>query len=409
MSSDGYLELFRQREFRALWAGSALGVAATTISSLSLATLVFAQTGSSLLTAITMFGPSLVQVAGATTLMSAADTAPPRRVLTLIAAAMACAFAAQAVLDLTPASRLMIVLAAAYVMSIGSGVRWGLLSQVMAYDRYALARSAMNVSVGVMQVVGFATGGALLHVLSVQQVFWLAAGLAGLAVPVTWYGIADHGPRRAVRTGMRETWRGNRVLLRLPSTRPLLLALCVPNGLVVGCEALFVPYAGEAAAPLFVAGAVGMLSGDLLMGRVLTQAQRRRSAAWLRLWLALPFVVYLAHPDVPLAALLAGVASVGYAATLAQQEILVRLTPTALSGQVLGVDSAARTTCQGLGALLAGGVAEFIDPGLAIAVLAIGSLAVSATLTPALSRAAAAATRSEVSRDLATTRTENRP
>jgi hypothetical protein len=67
MSTYGYVELFRHREFRALWTGSALGVAATTMSSLSLATLVFAQTGSSLLTAVTMFGPSLVQVAGANT------------------------------------------------------------------------------------------------------------------------------------------------------------------------------------------------------------------------------------------------------------------------------------------------------------------------------------------------------
>jgi predicted MFS family arabinose efflux permease len=403
MSSHGYLELIRHREFRALWIGSALGVAATTISSISLATLVFAQTGSSLLTAVTMFGPSLAQVAGATTLMSAADTAPPRPVLTLVAAAMACALAVQAVLDLTPAARLTIVLAAAYVMSIGSGVRWGLLSEVLAQERYALGRSAMNLSVGVMQVVGFATGGALLQVLSVRQVFWLAAGLAALAVWVTWYGIADRPPRRERRTSMRETWRGNRVLLRLPSTRPLLLALCVPNGMVVGCEALFVPYAGEAAAPLFVAGAMGMLTGDLLMGRVLTRAQRRKSAAWLRLWLALPFVVYVAHPDVPLAALLAGIACVGYAASLAQQEILVQLTPAALSGQVLGVESAARVTCQGLGALLAGGVAELVEPGHAIAGLAIGSLAVSAILTPALTRAAAAAARTEASRDLATT------
>jgi predicted MFS family arabinose efflux permease len=409
MSTYGYVELFGHREFRALWTGSALGVAATTMSSLSLATLVFAQTGSSLLTAVTMFGPSLVQVAGATTLMSAADTAPPRPVLTLVSAAMACALAVQAVLDLTPATRLTIVLAAAYVMSIGSGVRWGLLSEVLAPERYALARSAMNVSVGVMQVVGFAVGGTLLHVLNVQQIFWLAAGLAALAVPVTWWGIADHRPRRERRTGMRETWRGNRVLLRLPSTRPLLVALCVPNGLVVGCEALFVPYAGEAAASLFVAGALGMLTGDLVMGRVLTPAQRRQSAGWLRLWLALPFVTFLAHPDIPLAALLVGAATIGYAATLAQQEILMQLTPAPLYGQVLGVDSAARVTCQGLGALLAGGVAELIEPSHAIAALALGSLVVSTILTPALTRAAAAATRSGASRDLAMTSTEEQP
>ncbi len=70
-----YVDLFRHREFRALWTGSALGVAAGTVASLSLGTLIYAQTGSPLLAAAAMFGPSLVQLAGAGTLMSAADTA----------------------------------------------------------------------------------------------------------------------------------------------------------------------------------------------------------------------------------------------------------------------------------------------------------------------------------------------
>jgi hypothetical protein len=78
MSTHGYVDLVRHREFRTLWIGSALGVAATTIASLTLGSLVYAQTGSAFLTAAAMFGPSLVQVAGATTLMSAADTTAPR-------------------------------------------------------------------------------------------------------------------------------------------------------------------------------------------------------------------------------------------------------------------------------------------------------------------------------------------
>ena len=186
MATKGYLDLFRQREFRALWTGNALGVAATTMSGLTLGTLIYAQTGSPFLTAVTMFGPSLVQVVGASTLMSAADTTQPRPVLVIVGSAMTLAFAAQALFDLAPSSRVVIVLAAAYVLSIGSGVRWGLLSQIIPADDYALARSAMNVSVGVMQIVGFATGGFLLHVLSVGQVFWLATVLAGFAVPITW-------------------------------------------------------------------------------------------------------------------------------------------------------------------------------------------------------------------------------
>lgn len=384
----GYAELFRHPEFRALWTSNALGIAATTMSSLGLGTLVYTQTGSAFLSAVTMFGPSIIQVVGAGTLMSAADTAPPRLLLVVVSAVLTGALAAQAVVDLTPAARIAVVLAAAYVLSLGSGVRWGLLAQVVPGGDYVVARSAMNISVGVMQIVGFATAGLVLQLLSVDQVFWLAAALAGLAVPVTWFGIGNHAPRRTGRTSLRETWRGNRELLTIPSTSALMIALCVPNGLVAGCEALFVPYAGDAAAPLFVAGAIGMLAGDVAMGRVLGAEGRRRSATWLRLVLALPFLGFVWHPGIPLAAALAGVACTGYAATLGQQELLVALTPAHLSGQVLGAESAARVTCQGLAAVLAGGLAELTPPGAAIALLAVGSLLVSLALTPGLRRAA---------------------
>ncbi|MGH3383315.1 MAG: MFS transporter [Nocardioidaceae bacterium] len=384
-----YTELARHREFRALWTSTALGVAASTMSSLSLATLVHAQTGSALLTALTMFGPSLAQVVGALTLMSAADASPPRRTLSALSAVTALVLVLQAALDLPPAARIGLVLVTAYVLAIGAGVRWGLLAAVLPRDAFALGRSAMNTSVGVMQIVGFATGGILLHLMSVREIFVLAAGIACLSVPVLWRGLEEREPRRVARPGLRETWRGNRLLLRQPSTRPLLLALCVPNGLVVGCEALFVPYAGDSAAPLFVAAAVGMLTGDIVVGRLLSVSGRRRAATWLRFLLAVPFLAFALHPGVPVAALLVTVACVGYAASLAQQELLVSLTPVELSGQVLGVESSARMTCQGLGALLAGAVADAMDTGYTMALLAVASLAASAALTPALRRAAA--------------------
>jgi predicted MFS family arabinose efflux permease len=166
-----------------------------------------------------------------------------------------------------------------------------------------------------------------------------------------------------------------------------MLALCVPTGLVAGCEALFVPYAGDQAAPLFVAAALGMLTGDVLMGRLVTPTQRRICTRWLLILLAAPFLAFLWHPDVPLAALLTGMACIGYAASLGQQELLVKLTPISLSGQVLGAEAAARVTCQGLGAVLAGGLAEVLPSAATIVLLALVSLGVSVGLTPVLARA----------------------
>ncbi len=386
-----YRALFADRAFRALWSSTALTVAAGTAVSLALASSVYASTGSALLSALALFGPSVVQVVGAATLMSLADAGPPRRTLTVVTGVVAAVAAAQALLPLGPLARVGLTLATAYVVSIGAGARWGLLTQVLPQASFRLARSAMNVAVGAFQVVGFAVGGLLLQVLSVRGVFALAAVLGVLAAGVLRLGVPEQPPRRSGRPGLRETWRGNRRLLGERHTRPLLLALCLPNGLVVGCEALFVPYAEDAAGVLFVAGALGMLTGDVLVGRVLSERQRRRWSTPLRVLLAAAFVPFVLPLPLAVAALLAAVGSAGYGASLLQQEQLVALAPEDVRGQALGVEGSARMTAQGLCAVLAGALADVVGAGVAITLLALSSLAVTAALVPALARAQVAA------------------
>jgi MFS family permease len=391
-----YRALFGQPEFRALWTSTALSTVAGTTSSLALATVVHRQTGSALLTAIAMFGPSMAQLLGATTLMSAADASPPRRTLTVVGALTTTSLVLQTLPGLGTTTRLLIVLGAAYVISIGSGVRWGLLSEVVPPESFPLARSTMNVAVGAFQIVGFAGGGLLLSAFTAPQVFVLAALVSAVAVPVLRFGIAERPPRRAARAGLGETRRGNRRLMTERHTRTLVLALCIPNGLIVGCEALFVPFAEERAGLLFAAGALGMMCGDLYVGRFLTAEGRRRTNTALRLLLAAPFLAFAAAPGIAVATALVAVGSAGYAASLAQQEWLVALTPPSLRGQVLGAESSARMTAQGVCAVMAGALADLVSTAPAMAVLGASSLLVSLALGRPLARAATAALHSPV-------------
>lgn len=131
----------------------------------------------------------------------------------------------------------------------------------------------------------------------------------------------------------------------------------------------------------------------MLVGRVLSPAGRLAASTWLRLLLAVPFLMLFWHPPLVVAALLVGLGSTGYAATLSQQELLVRLTPPEVAGQVLGAESAARVTCQGLAAALAGILAEVLPAEVVIAVLSACSLLIAVSLTPALRRATQAALR----------------
>lgn len=381
-----YREIFANREFRNLWLSSALGNASSTMTSLTLAIVVDATTGSALLAAMIMFGPSLAQVLGVSTLMSAADTARPRRVLTILAVLSTVAVAAQASLDLSAGLRLLLALAIAYGLSIGSGVRWGLLGEVIHDDQFILGRSALNLSVGAMQIAGFGIAGLLLQAISPAAVLWIATGFSALTVPVLRFGLRDRAPRRVARTGLAETWRGNRLLLAQTRTRPLLLALALPNGLIVGCEALFVPYAGPRAGWLLAAGAAGMMTGDLVVGRFLTRTGRRSAGRWLRILLAVPFLGFAFDLPIAVLCVLVALGSSGYSASLAQQEVLVELTPPDLRGQVLGLESALRMTAFGIAAILAGTLADLTSAAPAITAFAAASLIVSVVLTRPLSR-----------------------
>jgi len=382
-----YRQIFANAEFRGLWVGSALGNASSTMTSLTLALIVNAATGSALLAALVMFGPSLAQVLGVSTLMSAADTARPRRLLIVLACLSTAAVGAQAAFELPAGARLILALLVAYGLSIGSGVRWGLLNDVVAPDQFVLGRSAMNLSVGAMQIAGFGIAGLLLQAMSTAGVLWLATALSALTIPVLRFGLRNRAPRRGARTSLAETWRGNRRLLGQTRTRPLLLALTIPNGLVVGCEALFVPYAGANAGWLLAAGAAGMMSGDLVIGRFLTRDQRRAAARWLRIVLAVPFLAFAVDLPLPVLAVAIALGSCGYAASLAQQEVLVDLTPPDLRGQVLGIESALRMTTFGVCAILAGTLADLTAPAPAIAVFAALSLLASLLLSRPLARA----------------------
>lgn len=68
------------------------------------------------------------------------------------------------------------------------------------------------------------------------------------------------------------------------SSRPrryVYLAMWLPNGLIVGCEAVFVPYSPDHAGVLLAFAAAGMLAGDVVTGRFVPHDWRcwsRRSA-----------------------------------------------------------------------------------------------------------------------------------
>ncbi|EFF91576.1 integral membrane protein [Streptomyces sp. e14] len=410
-----YRDLFRTPEFTPLFLATAAQTVAQTASGLALGTLVYRSTGSPLLSAVSMFGPSLAQVLGATLLLSGADRLPPRGTLAGISLAFAALTALLALPGLPLGAVFAVVLVQGLVASLGGGVRWGLLNEILAKDEakggakdeakdeakggakggangganggtnggYLLGRSVFNMMSGIMQITGYATGGALVAALSPRMSLLLAAVLYAVAAAGVRLGLSRRAPRSSGRPSVTATWRTNAVLWRDRPRRLTYLGLWLPNGLVVGCESLYVPYAPGAAGTLFACAALGMLAGDVTVGRLLPPAVRRRAATPLLALLAAPYLLFALRPPLAVAACLVALASVGFGASLVQQERLMSLTPPGLSGHALGLHSAGMLTTQGVGAALAGTAAQLTSPAVAMTGTAAASVAVTLALAVA--------------------------
>lgn len=386
-----YRELFRTPEFSPLFATSAVDVTAQTVGGLALGTLVYATTGSPLLSSLAMFGTSFAQVVGALALMSAADRVPPRAALTVTASVYAVGIALLALPGLPVGALFAVLLALGLASSLTGGVRYGLLGEILPEGGYVLGRSVLNMATGTTQICGYAIGGVLVSALSPRGTLLVAAALYAAEAVVARCGLGDRPPRAAGRASVAATWRTDVLLWSSPHRRHVYLALWVPNGLVVGCEALFVPYAAHDAGLLFAVAALGMLVGDTVTGRFVPPRLRARLGAPLRLLLAVPYLVFAVRPPLAAAAAAAVLASVGYAASLLLQEQLVALTPPEVRGHALGLHTSGMLTMQAVGAALAGAVSERTGAPAAFAVMAGASLVVTLALAPGLAAARRAA------------------
>ncbi|MEU5654493.1 MFS transporter [Streptomyces sp. NPDC047737] len=381
-----YRDVFRVPQFGPLFATSALQGAASTTSGLALGVLVFTTTGSPLLSALSMFGSSLAQLIGATLLMSAADRLPPRGALSGAALAFGIGTAVLAVPGLPLPLVFAVVLGEGTVAAVIGGVRYGLLNEVLPKDAFLLGRSVLNMCAGSMQICGYAAGGVLVTVLSPRGTLLVAAALYVAGAAAARFGLAHRTPRAAGRPSVGETWRTNVLLWSSAPRRRVYLALWLPNGLVVGCESLFVPYRPDRAGLLFACAAFGMLAGDTVAGRFVPARWRARLGTPMLLLLALPYLLFALRPGLPWALALVALASTGFSASLLFQERLMALTPDAMAGQALGLHASGMLAMQGVAAALAGAVAQRTSAATAITVMAAASVAVTLALTPGLRR-----------------------
>jgi len=221
------------------------------------------------------------------------------------------------------------------------------------------------------QLLGLAAGGAAVAALGARHALLVAAvlHLVGACLATSLKSTVAERRRASGRLRLDRTiWR-------------LMLAQWLPAAFVTGGEALLVPYAGVRGFPAGTAGAllaalpVGMLVGDLVVGRFVRPATRERLSPALVVVLGAPLVAVLTRPSLPVLVGLLVVSGCGFSYGLGLQRRFLEAVPEAARGQAFTLLSTGLMTLQGIGPLAAGGLAEWTGPAWAIAAAGVATVA----------------------------------
>lgn len=380
-----YREVLADQRFRLLFVTRTVTITADALRILTLSVLIFATTGSPLMGALTFGIGFLPQLAGSMLLGSLADRVRPRR---LIAAGYLLEFAAavaMALAQLPVVFILLLVAVVAFLTPVFQGASNRLVADTLTGDAYVLGRSLSSMSSSGAQLLGLAGGGIAVTFLGSRHALLLSAGaylVASVAVRLRLPDLPapDKGSDSGSRSLVRHSWSGNRALFADRRVRKLLLAQWLPSAFAASAESLVVPFAGRRGFPDGTAGfllaclPVGMLLGNLVVGRFVLPATRERLVAVLVAVIGLPLAGFAFGPPWPVCAVLLLVTGTGFAYSLGLQRSFLDALPEDSRGQAFGLLSSGMMTVQGVGPAVFGAAAEVVSVGAAISLAGIASL-----------------------------------
>ncbi|KQX36755.1 MFS transporter [Streptomyces sp. Root63] len=377
-----YREVLAEPRFRLLFSTRAVAITADALRITTFSVLVFSSTGSALLSAVAFGIGFIPQLFGSLLLGSLADRLPPRALITG-GYALTCATALLLALVRMPvAASLGVVALVSLATPLFHGASSRLVAQSLEGDAYVLGRSLNNIAGAGAQLTGLALGGAAVaalgprRALAVSAVLYLGCALAiRIRLPPLRPGEFGGPPGSAGGDGgaVRASLRGAGLLLRGRTVRRLMLAQWLPVALVAGAEGIIVAYAGERRlapgwyAVLMGCLPVGMLVGDLLVGRFLRPPTRERLVVPLVALAGLPLIGFAAEPGVGVSSCLLLLSGLGYAYGLGLQRPFLDALPRDGQGQAFGLLGSGSMTLQGVGPVCLGAVAAVIGTGGAIA------------------------------------------
>ena len=366
-------QVFAQPVFRVVFLTRSLAIGADVLRMVALSVLVFSATGSALLGAVA-FGISFApQVVGGVLLGALPDRVRPRPLLVVGYLMEAAVAAALGLLGLPVWACLLLVGLVAAVSPVFNGTAGRLTADVLHGEAFVLGRSTMQLAASGAQVLGMAGGGIAVAALGPEAALLVVAGCHLVAALGVRLFLPD---RPAIGAGgqslVAQSWRGNRVLLADRRVRRLLLAMWLPPAFVTAAESLLVPYGAargwSAGTPGLVLACVpvGMIVGNLVVGRWLTPRARERLTGPLAMLLGVPLTLFALDLPVPAVGALLAVTGCGFAYSLCLQRPFRDAVPDDNRGQAFGLLSTGLMTAQGLGPLVWGLLTELVPVPVAV-------------------------------------------
>ncbi|MDN3355244.1 MFS transporter [Actinomadura sp. DC4] len=384
-----YRDAFAAPEFRSLFGALVVSMLGYVVAGLALTVLVYRQTASPLLSALTFTMAFLPYLFGGTLLSGLVDRVPPRRLLAGCDLGSA-AIVAVMTLPGTPVPALFALLFAMSLLTpLAAGARGALVADVLPPAAVVPARSLLRMVSQGAQICGYAIGGGLLAVLSPRAV--LGGEIATFAASALVLRVSlRRRPARGRAGGSLagDSLRGVAEVLRnAPLRRVMFLGWLVP--FVAVCpEALAAPSVAARGLPSsatgwwLAAGPLGTVAGEVAGIYLIPAARRGRLTAPLAACGFLSLLAFALHPRLVPAALLLGAAGLSGAYMLGLDQLLLDVTPPELLGRAYAVNSAGLMTTQGLGFAAAGALGEAVRPDTAIVVAGVAGLAVVALCRP---------------------------
>ncbi|MFI6294653.1 MFS transporter [Nonomuraea sp. NPDC050790] len=381
------LRVFSVPEFRALWFAHSLSLIGDQFARVALAILVFDRTGSAGATAVTYSLTYVPAVVGGPLLSGLADRFPRRTVMVVADVVRAVLVAAMALPGMPFPVLCVLLVLVVLANAPFNAARLATMPDALEGDAYEAGLAVTSMTQQSVQLLGFGLGGVLVAATSAQTALVIDAGTFAVSALVIGVGMRLRPAPSVRKTGtasgsmfaaMRLVWADRRLRT--------LFVLGSAWGFYVVPEALAAPYAaemGEGPAVVGVLMAADPLSGAVgawLLVRWVPASVQARLIAVLPALCGAPLVLFALNPSLVPALGLLALSGLASAYLVSVHAAYVRAVPDDVRGGAVGLASAGLLAAQGLAILLAGGVAQLLDPGPTIAVFAAAGVAVSAVM-----------------------------